>query len=100
MKNRDVTNMIFTLNSLLVQYCTVKRILWILSNARTCEDYDVMAIGGNGTAVYLANAIDLHCYLSRKYTRERLPLAASGEKRYACQMVPAFCRSAVIHAVP
>ena len=39
-------------------------------------------------------------YLSRNYTRERLPLAASGEKSYACQMVPAFCRSAVIHAVP
>ena len=56
-------NIIFTLNSLLVQYCAVKRILWILSNARTCEDYDVMVIGGNGTAVYLANAIDLHCYL-------------------------------------
>ena len=40
------------------------------------------------------------CFLSRKHTRERLPLAASGEKRYACQMVPAFCRSAVIHTMP
>ena len=32
---------------------------------------------------------------------QRLPLAASGEKSYAiAMMVPAFCRSAVIHAMP
>ena len=35
---------------------------------------------------------------SRKHTPQRLPLAASGKKSYARQMVRAFCRSVVIHA--